>query len=1184
MLGRSVDGDPGLRYVIDGPRPGLFTVSDDPTKPPKRLLSWAPEVEEHLVRLDEDGSCVERRYVIRVGDVRQTITADDLVTGRVWRELIPGAKGTGRSRVRDALENVVTEQAVDLPSTWMLKRTGWYDLPDGQWVYVRANGLDRPGAQVRTPGMPEPLVRAARPLEKPANRPALKRMIRDVASHGWGPGLGLATGVRALAWSLVPVYGSLIPVGQPNSGKSMTFWTAGCVTLPAGWPPLVDASFSDTITGMEKKIGFGGDRVIGIEDMPLTAVSDSSEVREAIQKADRITRAAFNGTVIRDRADRRGDLVPDAVRVRGILILTAQQLPTGVQASMLRRVVLAEFVKGDNDFKWYARNGAKLEASFRTVGDQVIAHMEKLGKVEAEKWVERCDKAATEKFLPVAETAIGPGPDGMDGVLKAACQMIAGLQMIADVCDLDVDPVWDSVMPKFAASLATQARTMADRQTADTGLDEALGIILRKSFQERRAHMRCPAKAAPLPMVPGQTPQAQGLREDNYQGQTTGVGGEGASVYYIEALGALGITGTDLHTLVTAARDPRLMGYQVKSLPSHLLKHGAVLQSTQKGQTATTKVRIGGANGKLMPLVLIPVDTVFTLPEDEDEEPPGPGQLKSVDGPGGPAPAEPQPTDEPEQTTFDVEDQEEEQDQEQTAEPAVQPVAAAPAPALVPAPRPEPAQAAQGDAGAVVLVTGGQLVHAATMARLDLSEEARTDMGQLLAEVGQAEPHGHVTVVIGEDAHRGYRLGAEAPGLAGAHWSPGFKSAVDAGWHKPFKPGQKPYVGTSALLAHPDRRGDVRVMPVKWIAPDMFPRYRTRAMVQAGEHDQADALTLAYRLARFAETTGYAFEGTHAGTGIKMMRAMVEATAERQPKWQGSNDRWPTVLDDSDWSRPLTDEEAAGSHVHLYDGVKAYLPAYRQAIVSGDDLRRVTGRDALFDKSMAGLWRITVPYWPHENLPAPIPNAKPGAVVAVTTAIVQAYLDVGISPEISEAWVARAIAFEGLRRFSDSIRDQLVSLEASGDEDDRAVASALKEVFHSVHGKLRNSAQGIMRRPDWGHAIRDAAWASILRKAYIAAGLIPVRGQRAPEDERRFPVRVKTDELAYPGEGDDPTAAVPFGLRLVEGQGSNLGRFHTDSVPIDDYRQEQDAKRRQAEAIRERLAARRAAQKGKGEK
>ncbi|MFB6608677.1 hypothetical protein, partial [Streptomyces noursei] len=148
---------------------------------------------EHLVRLDDDGACVERQYRIRVRDVEQTITSDDLVTGRVWRELVPGAKGTGRSKVRDALENVVTEQAVDLPSTWTLKRTGWYELPNGRWVYVRAGGLDRPGAQIRTVGLPQEMVRAGAPLEKPEGRPALKRLVASLAERGWGPVLGLAT-------------------------------------------------------------------------------------------------------------------------------------------------------------------------------------------------------------------------------------------------------------------------------------------------------------------------------------------------------------------------------------------------------------------------------------------------------------------------------------------------------------------------------------------------------------------------------------------------------------------------------------------------------------------------------------------------------------------------------------------------------------------------------------------------------------------------------------------------------------------------------------------------------------------------------------------------------------------------------------------------------------------------------
>ncbi|MCZ4088495.1 hypothetical protein, partial [Streptomyces antarcticus] len=179
FFGRSVDGDPSLRYVLNGRRPGLFTVAG-PDKPPTRFLSWAPKVTRHLVRLDDDGRCVERRYEIQVDGVDATITSDDLTTGRVWRELIPGAKGTGRSKVRDALENVVMEQAVDLPSTWMLKRTGWFDLPDGRWVYVRANDDVVDG--VRTVDLKPELVKASLPLPKAATLPAQKKVVKELAT------------------------------------------------------------------------------------------------------------------------------------------------------------------------------------------------------------------------------------------------------------------------------------------------------------------------------------------------------------------------------------------------------------------------------------------------------------------------------------------------------------------------------------------------------------------------------------------------------------------------------------------------------------------------------------------------------------------------------------------------------------------------------------------------------------------------------------------------------------------------------------------------------------------------------------------------------------------------------------------------------------------------------------------
>ncbi|MCY0923704.1 MULTISPECIES: hypothetical protein [Streptomyces] len=1173
FFGRSVDGDPSLRYVLNGRRPGLFTVAG-PDKPPTRFLSWAPKVTRHLVRLDDDGRCVERRYEIQVDGVDATITSDDLTTGRVWRELIPGAKGTGRSKVRDALENVVMEQAVDLPSTWMLKRTGWFDLPDGRWVYVRANDDVVDG--VRTVDLKPELVKASLPLPKAATLPAQKKVVKELATHGWGPAFGLAVGVRALAWSVVPVRGSLIPHGRNNTGKTLTFWVASCLTLTNGWPPYVDSSFSDTITAIEMKIRSVQDRVIAIEDMPLTSNSEAAAVKDAVEKSDRMTRAQFNNTPVRDRSERKSDRIAESPYVRGILILTAQQIPTAVQASMLRRVVCAEFHKGDNDWRWYTDNGAGMEAPIRTIGDRVIKHMAALGKEKAEAWVKDCDQRAKDAFLPVARAAVGAdAPDGMDGVLKAAYQMMAGLLMVKDACGLDVQPLWHAIIPKFTASLKAQADMIGDRQTADTGIPEALGSVLRRSLQERRAHIRCPKEAAPKSLVPGQTPQAQGLREDTFDGTSKAIGGEGSSLYYMEDGELLGITASDLHTLVMQTKDIRLTGFQVKSLPGFLLKEGAILRSTQAGQVATTKVRIG-ANKKAMPLVLIPASTVFTLPEADDDTPDDDDDQDQPEN-GGPSegPEEEHLQEElPSQLTASQDNNSTPVDQgiQAVDHTASQPSQAEPHRlTVVPAQATGPVAVAPASAtgGVVLAVTGGQLVNAADATSVTLEEDAATSLAALVDQAVRMVPNGRLTLLIGTDAHRGFKLGPEAPSMLEKDpWAPAFQTLADAGWHKPMsKEKERMYVGQSALMQHPARADWVRITPVQWLSPDSFPKARTRAMRKANELDTSDVLTLAYRLVRFAQVTGHDFEGKAAGTGIAMLRARIEETARQHPKWQGSVADWPQALDDSGWSRTESDAETAQPWRNLYDANKAYLPAYRQATVARDDLAKVD--HPMFDRTMAGFWDMVVPEWPHPLVPAPVPNHRAGQVVTVTTDIVQAYVDLGITPEIQSAYIAQAVSFDGFRAFSDSIRDQLLGLGASADTDDQAVALVLKEVYHTVHGKLRNADQGVIRRPDWGHAVRDAAWTNTLRKVYRAAGITKAVA------EPRFPVRVKTDEITYASDHQDPEADVPFGLR-IDNTGAKLGYFKAKAQPQKEYEAEQKAAKEKATLQKERMEARKA--------
>lgn len=1110
--GRPVDGDPGLEYIHEGSHAGLYRVRHTKKGVSRaQFLSWCPEVTAHLVELDESGRPISRSYEVRVGDTTCEITSDTLRDGSAWRERAPQAAGFGRSQVRDALENVVTSQAVNLRTTYSVRRSGWYDMPDGGWVYVRAGQPADGSTWVRTVGLRAEVERASQP-EEPSTPDELDQAVKDIASHGWGPIMGLAAGMRALAWTLEPVRGSLIPVGIPNSGKSLTAWMALMATMTTGWPPLVDASFNDTAAALELKFGQATDRALTLEDLPLTASSAARETKDALEKFDRVTRSVFNDTAFRDRMNRESQLRASS-KVMGIPVITAQRLPAGIQPSTLRRVVLAEFERGDNDWRWYSKHGTRVRVPVRTMGDRIIAKMEAAGKGVAREWVQECDAYAARRLAPLARQALGQAPDGMDGVVRAASQMLGGLAMIASACDLDVDALFAAVMPKLARSLASQAQQMDDGQVADTGISDALGDVVRAALLSRRAHIRDPRTNTAGSLVPGQTPQQQGLREDQFRGESQGFGGDGVPAFWVEDRAALGVTAQDLHTLITASGDARLTGRTPRSLPAWLLREGAVLQSTQKGQVATTRIRLGAVSG-LTPVVLIPAHTVFTLPEspddttDTDETDDSGG-----DGGGGDDDPEPMPT----------------------------------LPGLIDSPTapeaPAPVQVSSDDADTskvvslrhrqdrqlVYAVCGDQLVSPDGTSRL-LSDDGRTRLEVLLAEV----PSGDVHLLVDDAGRKAYRFGRTAPSaLKATRWDKAFAPLVDAGWHRPGQPGEKPFVGPSTALARPDGQGQVRITVVPWLGRDDFPLHRTRQMREAGQADCSDLVTLAYRLAQFEEAVGYPFAATVGATGLRMMRNMVQESARQWPRWHGVDvEKWPSAVDLNDWS---TKETQGQGWLHSYDANKAYLPAYRNALVARDSLTHY--KDPVFDESEAGFWLVRVPEWAHEHLPAPLPDVKPGSMVWTTTAVVKLYVELGISPEVVESWTAPAVAFQGMRHFTDRIRDTLKSLSASADPDDAAVTAAVKGLFQTTHGKLRDTRQGLMRRPDWGHAVRDAGWTTTLRRVYVAAGLIKYRGEVAPEP--RYPVAVKTDEITYSGSTPDAASEAPYGIRVGDGLGQH---------------------------------------------
>jgi hypothetical protein len=798
------------------------------------LLPWCPEVVEHLVRLDDTGQPVERRYLVRVDASEPVVlTTRDLASspsdGSCWCDRFPDATGVGTRARRELLLDVVLDQAAVLDPTWMVQRNGWHTTPDGTWCYVRtADPEHRVRPVYRTNAN---VGRAYAPVGVHAAA-EVAGTLAGLAGRGWGPILGLATGCRAIAQAIVPVRHSLVAEGPPNTGKSLTAWMAQLLvmspTTPGYWPPVADASFADTVNSMEAKIGEAADRAVHVNDMPLTSESTAAELRTAVDKLDRLARALHDNTPVRDRLDRNLDL-RESTLVRGVLTFTVQKLPGVVQASLWRRLVVAHFAEGANDWRWYAAHGAELVGPIRSLGDRIIAALQQLGRDRAVELVERCDREgraelrAAWEALDVAEVA------GIEGVVDGAGQLVAGLVLAEALTGLHTGGLLAELVPALAASLAQQATVMRDRQVADAGVGEALGNVIRKACLDRRAHVRDPRDDVARSMVEGLTYQAQGVPEPtDHTGRAQGV-----AVYVFTDRQALGIAPRELHTLAVDSRDPRLTGYEAEGLARHLLREGVTIPGRQGNARATEQHRIGprAANVRRR-LVMVPLAAVWDLtpPDDDDDDGPGPSpappsephpaeddddETTPPERPPAPPP-EPLPLDPPtaaaerpaEAAPVAAERPEPAPGHDRTSGPPAAPQRRSRARARAPESRTTPATIVAVEAGRLAVLRPS-VERAWTFGDVEVPGE----LPELLDAVHQAVPAGPVTLLVAQGDHRRLGLPAKVPRNV-ARPPAVFRRVRSAGWHRPGHPDQPFYVTRYARLARPGREGVVLVLPV----------------------------------------------------------------------------------------------------------------------------------------------------------------------------------------------------------------------------------------------------------------------------------------------------------------------------------------------------------------------------------
>ncbi|MEJ8654879.1 hypothetical protein WKI65_44285 [Streptomyces sp. MS1.AVA.3] len=659
--GFAVEGSSGWRYSTTAGRDGTMWKSSGrgENRTWSKELSWAPILEERLVLMKDDGKPGAKYFTFRVGADTATVSLADLRTGEAW-DAFPDAVGTGSKPVREALLNCVETQGKKMPRIPVVTRTGWHTLPDVGRTYVFADGRTFPeGRYVQVIGAPEPLRRAAEPLNRTADDTECRTAIGSIAAHGWASFMGLGAGARSLGYTLRPVPSSLVFDAEPNSGKTQAANTGRSLILtprPKAWPPVVTKGMNSTITDIECAIDFEADTPSLLDDVALTRASPAIEVREMEKKLELVLRAGGNLTEIRGRRNRDLTSKPGNY-IRSIPVVAAQMLPISMQESLYRRSVVIYLSRegGEVDWRWYRDGGgAALSVPLRTLGDRIIAHLH--GLEDPDAYLADLETQALKRFTPYIEAELPESSGTMDGVVTAAAAMLAGFGLLAAVTGLEMDDMIDVVAAPLAASLARQARVMDDQHVAQDDLSTAVVEVIRQALSTGRAHVR-DAKGVIGPAVPGEVEQVQGVVKmkdgsDNWEGK-------GPAFYWLPERGpAFGVRTIELHTLLKASSDTRVQGIGQRTLPDTLLKAGLTIRNDdQKARVAVHQVRVGEGNPRLL---LIKAELVWDLPEsgDPDPGPEGGNGGGGDDGDGQPSGTEPSVTAPKDQITaktlFDV--------------------------------------------------------------------------------------------------------------------------------------------------------------------------------------------------------------------------------------------------------------------------------------------------------------------------------------------------------------------------------------------------------------------------------------------------------------------------------------------------------------------------------------------------
>ena len=621
----AVQGSPG--WSMDAAAGALLHSTND--RAPVAVLEWLPEV-TGAYRSPERG----RYYRIKVGDDERDISHEDLRTGAVW-DYFPGALGTGTRPIRDVLANVVAQLAQIRGAQPVYDRTGWH-REGARLVYVTGYGCDLlTGEPLTVVGLDESLEQASEPPPGPpiGDDKAREILARDLPTAPPLVLLSLGCNVRAFGSSFARPKTSAVFLGGPGAGKTTLCSYGRMVAFElAREDPAVMATFQGTDTIAELTFDAWADLTSLFDDMALQIDDPPAKVDAYIKTLDKFLRSAANGGKVRARSNRKLGQGVSGV-IRGFVMMTTEQLPQRLAASILRRCIV--FTVPDREHKgsplpWMHEHKAEHWRPFRWLGERVVRDLGGRGWDGATEYLTEFDQSWRRRL----STELGDIEHG-DYAAERSAQILAGLDMAERAIGLVSGALTAQALPELRSQLRTHAQRIGDRLDAVANVPAELGRIVREALLTRRAHVVADDGGLPDTAALGTYGQALGLRTVTSRQGDRESQGEGVRLWWLdEPAKGLAVKSSDLLALIPP-RHAIFGGLSLPTFADRVGPSGALVLSGQRGRAYSWQLRLPKGSGENGRYLVLPRAVVF--PDDAGTNP-SLTDPPLIDPPGSPSP------------------------------------------------------------------------------------------------------------------------------------------------------------------------------------------------------------------------------------------------------------------------------------------------------------------------------------------------------------------------------------------------------------------------------------------------------------------------------------------------------------------------------------------------------------------